>query len=63
VTAPSDDTRQRLAVSALIGHCEALAASGALTLPAEQSMRLLLAHTLAAFGMPSKAERAEDRAA
>lgn len=52
----TSDTRQRLAVSALIGHCEALAASGALTLPAEQSLRLLVAETLAAFGMPSKTE-------
>lgn len=50
------DTSQRLAVSALVGHCEAIAASGALAEPAEQSLRMLVANTLAAFGMPSKAD-------
>ena len=43
--------RRRLAVAALIGDCEAIAASGALTEPAEQSLRLLIAETLSAFGM------------
>lgn len=48
---------QRHAVAALIGHCEAIAASGDLTEPAEQSLRLLIQKTLSAFDMPSKAER------
>lgn len=55
---PRPQDRQRLAVAALIGECEALTASGNLPEPAEQSLRVLIAHTLAAFGMPSKAERA-----
>lgn len=50
---------QRLAVASLVGECEAIAASGALTEPAEMSLRLLIARTLVAFEMPSKAERAE----
>ena len=53
----TEETRQRLAVSALLGQCEAIAGSGALTEPAEQSLRVLIAHTLNAFQMPSKAER------
>jgi hypothetical protein len=52
---PSD---QRLIVASLVGECEAIAASGRLTEPAEQSLRLLIAKTLSAFDMPSKAERA-----
>jgi hypothetical protein len=48
---------QRLAVAALVGQCESLVASGHLTQPAEQSLRLLIAKTLTAFEMPSKAER------
>lgn len=38
-------------VASLIGHCEAIAASGELSQPAEQSLRLLIAETLSAFGM------------
>lgn len=52
---PAD--RQRLAVAALVGECESIAASGNLTEPAEQSLRLLIAETLSAHGMPSIAER------
>lgn len=48
---------QRLAVASLVGECESIAASGALTEPAEMSLRLLIARTLVAFEMPSKAER------
>jgi hypothetical protein len=55
---PNPYLDRRLAVSALIGDCEAIAASGVLTEPAEQSLRLLIAKTLAAFDMPSKSERA-----
>jgi hypothetical protein len=55
----SAETRQRFAVTALIGQCEAVAASGALPEPAEQSLRVLIAHALAAFNMPSKTERME----
>jgi hypothetical protein len=54
---------QLLAVSALVGECEALAASGDLPPPAEQSLRFLIAHTLAAFEMPSKAEMAANTGA
>lgn len=54
---PAD--RQRLAVASLIGECESIAASGTLAEPAEQSLRVLIAHALAAFNMPSKAERAD----
>lgn len=42
---------QRYAVAALIGHCESIAASGRLTTPAEQSLRLLIAETASAFKM------------
>lgn len=47
---------QLLAVSALIGDCEAIAGSGALTEPAEQSLRILIAQVLSAFHMPAKAD-------
>ena len=53
------DRGQLYAVASLIGECESLVASGRLTQPAEQSLRLLIAQALAAFGMPSKAERAK----
>lgn len=42
---------ERLTVASLIGECESIAASGLLTEPAEQSLRLLIAETLSAFGM------------
>lgn len=48
---------QRLSVAALVGECESIAASGRLSEPAEQSLRLLIAKTLTAFNMPSKRER------
>ena len=54
---PNPRIDQRHAVAALVGECEGLAASGALTEPAEQSLRLLIARTLVAFDMPSKADR------
>ena len=54
----SATTLQRLHVASLIGECEAIAASGRLTEPSEKSLRLLIASTLAAFGMPSLPERA-----
>lgn len=44
-------SNRRLAVASLIGECEAIAGSGVLTEPAEQSLRLLIAETLSAFGM------------
>jgi hypothetical protein len=53
---PNPGLDKRLAVSALIGHCETIAASGDLTQEAEQSLRWLIAQTLAAFEMPSKFE-------
>jgi hypothetical protein len=45
------ESNQRLCVAALIGHCEAIAESGQLSEPAEESLRLLIAETLSAFGM------------
>jgi hypothetical protein len=44
---------QQVCVASLVGHCEAIAASGDLTEPAEQSLRFLIAETLSAFGMQS----------
>jgi hypothetical protein len=44
---------QQVCVASLVGHCEAIAASGHLTEPAEKSLRLLIAETLSAFGMQS----------
>lgn len=45
---------QRCALAKLIGECEAIAASGTLAVPAEQSLRAHVAATLSAFNMPSK---------
>ena len=50
----SDDTRRRYTVSALIGHCEAIAASGLLPESSEASLRYLVTQTLAAHGMPAR---------
>ena len=44
---------RHVCVASLVGHCEAIAASGQLAEPAEQSLRLLMAETLTAFGMAS----------
>jgi hypothetical protein len=44
---------QHICVASLIGECEAIAASGRLTEPAEKSLRFLVAETLSAFGMQS----------
>ena len=44
---------QSICVASLVGHCEAVIASGQLPEPSEQSMRLLVAETLSAFGMVS----------
>jgi len=44
---------QQVCVASLIGHCEAVVASGRLTEPSEQSLRFLIAETLSAFGMQS----------
>lgn len=52
----SATTHQLLAVSALIGECESLTEKGNLNPHQEASLRLLVAKTLAAFAMPSKAE-------
>lgn len=51
--------RRRLAVAALIGDCEAIAGSGVLTEPAEQSLRLLIAEALSAFGMQPRDDQFE----
>lgn len=52
----SDDTQRRLAVAALVGHCEAIAASGLLPEPSEVALRYLIAQALAAHGMPARSE-------
>ena len=44
---------QSICVASLIGHCEAVVASGLLPQPAEQSLRFLIAETLSAFNMAS----------
>lgn len=54
---------QSICVASLVGHCEALAASGDLTPPAEQSLRFLIAETLSAFGMQSHAQLENELAA
>ena len=56
------DRAQLYAVASLIRECESIAASGHLTQPAEQSLRLLIAQALAAFGMASKSERTKETA-
>lgn len=58
MTEVSASTHQRLAVAALIRECELLCESGNLAPSKELSLRFFVAHTLMAFGMPSKAERA-----
>jgi hypothetical protein len=54
---------QQVCVASLVGHCEAIAASGDLTEPAEQSLRLLIAETLSAFGMQSHQQLENELAA
>lgn len=44
---------QSICVASLVGHCEAIAASGHLTEPSERSLRFLIAETLSAFNMQS----------
>lgn len=43
---------QRYAVAQLVGYCEGIVSSGALSESAEQSLRARIAETLSAFGMP-----------
>ncbi len=54
---PIRDHWQHVIVASLVGHCESIAASGRLELSAEQSLRLLIAETLSAFGMVHHDER------
>lgn len=54
----TDNTHRCLAVSALLEECETIAASGNLKDRHERVLRLLIAETLAAYGLPSKADRA-----
>ena len=44
---------QSICVASLVGNCEAILSAGHLPLPAEQSLRFLVAETLAAFKMQS----------
>lgn len=48
---PIRDHWQAICVASLLGQCESAVASGRLSLPAERSMRLLIAETSSAFGM------------
>lgn len=48
---------QEVVVASLIGHCESIAGSGQLTPPAEESLRLLIAETISAFGMQHHANQ------
>jgi hypothetical protein len=54
---------QSICVASLVGQCEAIAASGDLTEPAEKSLRFLIGETLAAFGMQSHAQLENELAA
>jgi hypothetical protein len=55
---PSDLTiSQRYALAKIIGYNEGVVKSGILPGDSELQLRLLIAETLAAFGMPSKVER------
>jgi hypothetical protein len=54
---------QKVCVASLVGHCEAIAASGQLTEPSEQSLRFLIAETLSAFGMQSHEQLENELAA
>lgn len=58
---PSDPSThsQRLAVAKLVGYAEGVVKSGILPDDSEVMLRRLIAETLTAFDMPSKAERAE----
>lgn len=47
----TDGMWQHVCVASLLGECESIAASGRLTTPAEQSLRLLIAETASAFKM------------
>ena len=51
---------QRAAVAKLVGYCEGICKSGALTEISEAQLRRLVIETLIAFEMPTKAERAHD---
>jgi hypothetical protein len=51
---------QRYAIAALVGYCEGICQVGALNEQAEIHLRHLVAETLTAFEMPTKAERAHD---
>lgn len=54
----TDKTMWRaVCVASLIGHCEAIAAAGLLPEPSEESLRVLIAETLSAFGMQHHDER------
>lgn len=56
---PTDLTvSQRFALAKMVGYCEGVAGSGILG-NEEPSLRAVIAETLAAFGMPSKSERAD----
>jgi hypothetical protein len=54
---------RHICVASLVGHCESIAASGQLTTPSEQSLRLLIAETLSAFGMQSHQQLENELAA
>jgi hypothetical protein len=56
------DMPKRFAVAELVGYCEGLCASGILGKD-ELTLRTLVAKTLAAFDMPSKAEIEASRSA
>jgi hypothetical protein len=45
-------------VASLIGHCEAIAASGLLPEPSEESLRVLIAECLCAFNLQTHQETA-----
>jgi len=54
---------QSICVASLVGHCESILGAGHLPLPAEQSLRLLVAETLSAFNMQSHQQLENELAA
>jgi hypothetical protein len=55
---PSFD--QRAAVAKMVGYCEGVIGSGILPDDCEIMLRKIIAETLVAFNMPSKAERTKE---
>jgi hypothetical protein len=62
MAAPANETQRLFAISALVGECESLTASGDLNESQESTLRLLVAHVLAAYRVPAVCELGAFRA-